>query len=71
MGRKCDADGNLLDEPGEDFPDREDPADPDAMARLLWHIVSYFGAEGSRYDERRVTISVGPGDKYEGDKKPN
>ena len=101
----------IKDEPAEDFPDREDPSDPDvpdewclhitrtlngyiasglggvavfeesydcqtdtdpdAMARLLWHVISYFGAEGSRYDARRVRISVEPGDKYEGEKKPN
>lgn len=111
MGRKCDADGNLLDEPGEDFPDREDPADPDApeewclhigrvangyiasglggvavfeeddtcaldsdpnaMARLLDHVLTYFDGQGSRHDAQRVKITIEPGDKYEGETEPN
>ena len=40
--------------------------DPDTMARLLWYVIEYYGAIGSRHDARRVTVSVGPGDKYSG-----
>ena len=55
----------------EEDMDCQTDSDPAAMARLLYHVLTYFGAEGSRYDARRVTISVEPGDKYDGEGKPN
>jgi hypothetical protein len=36
------------------------------MARLLWHVIEYFSAAGSRHDAKRVRVKVEPGDKYEG-----
>ena len=45
--------------------------DPQAVARLLDHVIEYFGAGGSRYDEARVRVIIEPGDKYPGDDKAN
>ena len=55
------------------FEDKEDgplDIDPDAMARLLNHVILYFDAIGGRYDAKRVRVIVEPGDKYE-DAKAN
>jgi hypothetical protein len=58
-----------VDEPGAVFvfeePEDVD-TDPDTMARLLWHVIEYFSAAGSRHDAKRVRVKVEPGDKYEG-----
>ena len=43
------------------FEEREDcplPTDPRCMARLLWHIVEFFGGTGSKHDSERISISV-------------
>jgi hypothetical protein len=56
------SDGNTFCfEDDEDCPMDDDPY---AVARLLWHVISYFGAEGSRYDAARVRVTVEPGDKH-------
>jgi hypothetical protein len=35
----------------------QDP-DPDAVARLLWHVMNYFGCLGSKHDPARVRVTV-------------
>ena len=32
--------------------------DPKTFSRLLWYVISYFGATGSKHDSERVTVSV-------------
>jgi hypothetical protein len=32
--------------------------DPDTVARMLWRVVEYFGATGSKHDARRISITV-------------
>jgi hypothetical protein len=56
-------DGATVFEEDDNCPQDPDPA---AMVRLLWYIIEYFGSTGSRYDAKRVRVSVEPGDKYEG-----
>lgn len=43
--------------------------DPDTIARMLWHIVEYFGATGTKHDARRIYIDVLPGSDYPGETK--
>jgi hypothetical protein len=40
--------------------------DPDTLARVLWHVVEYFGGIGSKHDARRIQITVEPGSDYNG-----
>jgi hypothetical protein len=51
------------------FEEPEDTAlnpDPKTMARVLWAIIEYFGALGTKYDKERVRVTVEPGiDKVE------
>jgi len=51
----------------------ERPPDADALARLLWHVVEFFGGTGSKHDARRAHIKVVPGSDYNGPfkKRPN
>ena len=48
----------------EEAEDGPQDTDPHAMARLLWHVIEYFGETGSRYDAARVRVVVEPGDKH-------
>jgi len=60
---------------GERFSAYEEPTDaaltpdPDTLARVLWHVVEYFGGIGSKHDARRIKITVEPGSDYSGPKK--
>ena len=38
--------------------------DVEAFSGLLWHLTDTLGMGGSRYDEKRIHISVKPGDKH-------
>lgn len=38
--------------------------DVEAFSSLLWHLTDTLGMGGSRYDEKRIYISVKPGDKH-------
>lgn len=38
--------------------------DVEAFSSLLWHVTETLGMSGSRYDEKRIYISVKPGDKH-------
>jgi len=57
---------------GERFSAYEEPSDPvlipdpDTLARVLWHVVEYFGGIGSKHDARRINITVEPGSDYIG-----
>jgi hypothetical protein len=60
-----------IDEPGavfvfEEPEDSPYDKDPDTMARLLNHVLDYFGARGDQFGPRCVSILIGPGDEYEG-----
>ena len=50
------------------YKDGDENPDPEAFVCLLQDLVDYFGMQGSRYDAKRIKISIEPGDKYEGDK---
>lgn len=39
--------------------------DAKSFAKMAWHLLSYFGNYGSRYDKERVRIKLEHGDKYE------
>ena len=38
--------------------------DVEAFSGLLWHLTDTLGMGGSRYDEKRIYISVKTGDKH-------
>jgi len=38
--------------------------DVEAFSGLLWHLTDTLGMSGSRYDAKRIYISVKPGDKH-------
>lgn len=38
------------------------------IQEMFYHILNEIGESGSRYDSARVSISIEPGDKHEGDK---
>ena len=38
-------------------------SEAEAWALLFWSILEQYGPMGSRYDDERVYITVGPGDK--------
>jgi hypothetical protein len=50
----------------EESDDSELRPDPDAIARVLYRIVEYFGATGTKHDARRVSVTVEPGSDYTG-----
>ena len=39
--------------------------DVEAFSGLLWNVTELCGMSGSRYDEKRIYISVKPGDKHQ------
>ena len=39
--------------------------DVEAFSNLLCHLTDTLGMVGSRYDEKRICISVKPGDKHQ------
>lgn len=64
----CEASDGRVDVFEEPYGSDLDP-DPDTIARMLWHIVAYFGATGSKHDARRIYIDVHPGSDYPGQTK--
>jgi len=63
--------GWLVKESDEDFErlycfsyDSTAGHDVEAFSSLLCHLTDTFGMVGSRYDEKRIYISVKPGDKH-------
>ena len=45
----------------DEFDDRVD-----AWAEMLWMVDEVIGPTTSRYDEKRLKITIEPGDKFEG-----
>ena len=45
---------NVFEEPEDATLD----PDPKTFARLLWYVISYFGATGSKHDPERVGVVV-------------
>lgn len=43
----------------------ENSSTAEALCEALRDVVEILGAYGSRYDEKRISISLEPGDKYE------
>ena len=43
--------------------DEENEAE--SFTKVLWAITEYFGEMGSRYDEKRISITIRKGDKCE------
>jgi len=61
----CEGEPSVYEEPA----DAALTPDPDTLARVLWHVVEYFGGIGSKHDARRINITVEPGSDYSGPKK--
>jgi hypothetical protein len=42
----------------EDAKDFAEVADTYSLSRLLWHVIEYFGAVGTKHDAHRVRVGI-------------
>ncbi len=46
------------------------PDELDTLQSVLFDIIEFLGAGGSRYDKKRIRVGFEPGDKYEAPQGP-